>query len=135
RGVEPSICSARTPRRRRQRAAKKTKAVKISSVIRPDTMTRKMKRASTLPAAVEARSGHNGKLSNISCLTRSRLTRFCLTQASSRRRQFLQPEQNEQKDPQHQNGEAGSQLQNVAHDCAVFPGRSIVVIAIQQHLI
>jgi hypothetical protein len=29
-------------------------------------MSRKMNRASTFPAAVEARSGHNGKLSNIS---------------------------------------------------------------------
>jgi hypothetical protein len=28
-------------------------------------MSRKMKSASTLPAAVEARSGHNGKLLNI----------------------------------------------------------------------
>src|SRR5579864_3111757 len=40
-------------------------ATKIKSVIIPETMSRKMKRASTLPAAVEALAGHSGKLSNI----------------------------------------------------------------------
>src|ERR1700685_558535 len=38
---------------------------KTSSDIIPETRIRKMKRASTFPATVEARSGHNGKLSNM----------------------------------------------------------------------
>src|ERR1700736_3004833 len=95
-------------------------------------MSRKMKRASTLPAALEALAGHNGKLSNISCLTRSRC---CLTHSSSRRGQFLQPEENEEEQSQHQNGDSSSQPQNVAHDRAVFSGCGIVVIAVEQHLI
>jgi hypothetical protein len=37
----------------------------MSSVINPDTMSRKINNASTLPAIVEARSGHNGKLLNM----------------------------------------------------------------------
>jgi hypothetical protein len=41
-GVEPSICSARTPGRRRKRAAKKTTRTKTSRAIIPVTMRRKI---------------------------------------------------------------------------------------------
>src|SRR5580704_7799756 len=99
----------------------------MSRVINPDTMSRKMKRASTLPAAVEARSGHNGKLSNISCSTRFRVTRSCLTrcclgQSSSRWRGFLQPEQDEDQAAEKEDGDATSDPQHIAHGRSVFSG-------------
>src|ERR1700728_5514942 len=125
-------------------------AEKISRVINPDTISRKMNRASPCPAAVEARAGHNGKLSNISCLIRSYLIRscptrccrdgFCLTRTgviptASLRRQFLQAEQNQQQAAHDHNCETTAQSQNVAHDGAVFSGCRGVVIAVEQHLI
>src|SRR5271169_1201592 len=109
-------------------------AVKISRVINPETINRKMKRASTLPAVVEARSGHNGKLSNITCLTRSSLSR-CSLSRNPPRSGFVEPEKNEQQTTEEQDGESCSQPQNVADNRAIFAGGGIVVIAVEQHLI
>src|SRR5215470_5374565 len=105
------------------------RATKISNVIMPDTMSRKMNNASTLPAMLEARSGHNGKLFNISCLNRPYLTPSPLT-PSCPRRNALQSEQHEK-----QNRQPCANFQHVADDRAVFSSRGIVVIAVEQYLI
>src|SRR5438309_3376163 len=105
------------------------RVAKISRVINPQTISRKMNRASTLPAAVEALSGHNGKLSNISGLN-FRLHRSCRA-GNPALRGLVQPEQNDQQAAQQQNGGTGSQPQNVGDDRAVFSGGGIVVIAIE----
>src|SRR5579862_184414 len=109
-------------------------ATKIRSVIIPDTMSRKMNRASTLPAMLEARCGHNGKLSNISPFKSDCVTGFCVFPVSTRRNP-LEIEERDQQASQNQNGEASAQIQNVTDDRAIFPGGGIVVIAIQKNLV
>src|SRR5580700_4497989 len=121
-GVEPSICSARTPGRWRKRAAKKTRQVKISRVIIPVTMSRKMYRASTCPAIVEACCGHNGKLLSIPSLCR-RLPGYG----------EIQSPQDKEKSSEHENRCSRRQPQNIADHRTVFSGLRIVVIAIEQH--
>src|SRR5580692_5952583 len=105
------------------------RALKIKSVINPDTMIRKMNRASTLPAVLEALCGHNGKLSNI-----SRVFQFRLVPALVRRG-AIQADENKEQSADEDDRETGTQLQHVAHDRAVFSGCRIIVIAVQQHLI
>src|SRR5438309_4881659 len=65
RALEPSICSAWWPLRRRYRMAKTVIMVKIASAIDPHRINRNMYRASTFPAIVEALSGQSGRLSNM----------------------------------------------------------------------
>src|SRR2546426_2968322 len=103
---------------------------KMSSVTIPVMMTRKMKRASTLPAIVEARSGHNGKLLNMSL---TRCSRFWVRLSSWQR--AFQSEHDEQESAQNQNRRRSRQAQNVGDDGAVLSARRIIVVAVEQHLI
>src|SRR6266576_1178252 len=98
-------------------------ATKMRRDINPETMSRKMNRASTLPAMLEARCGHNGKLSNILRLT-SCLMRLHVI-PSFTRGDSLQAEENEDQGADEQDGQRAAHFQHVADDRAVFAGGGI----------
>src|SRR5438445_13186261 len=101
---------------------------KMSSVTIPVMMSRKMKRASTLTAIVEARSGHNGKLLNMSL---TRCSRFWVRLSSWQR--AFQPEHDEQESAQNQNRRRSRQAQNDDDDRAVLSPSRMRVAAVEQH--
>src|SRR5579859_105373 len=111
-------------------------ATKISSDISPDTMSRKMNRASTLPAVLEACCGHNGKLVNIFRAIQLRVSQGCgFVIPRFAGRDLLQTDEDENQSAEEQNRDAAAELQHVADDCAVFSGGRIVVIAVEENLI
>src|SRR5580765_4960900 len=131
-------------------------AVKIRSVIIPETINRKMNRASTLPAVIEARSGHNGKLSNIFFSGSQKfefrmqneqggeiflhagfivLTPSYMTPVPAARCCFFQAEEDQDHSAEQKNCQHSTDFQHVGHDRAVFSGGGVVVIAVKENLI
>src|SRR5580698_427056 len=123
---EPSICSASTPRRRRYMVANTTIMAKIATHINADNATRKMYRASILPAPAEARIGQSGKLSNIK-LNGSPSSGIVGSRSHA--------EHHDEECSKNEHRCASRQLQHSANDCSVFPGVRVVVVAVEQHLI
>src|SRR5881296_90851 len=134
RAVEPSICSAKTPLRRRNLTANTTIAVKMATLTIADKKTRKTKSASTLPAVVEAFAGQSGKVSNIVRIQSSVVGRqssaCCVSICTS-----PMPDQHRHENSHDQNRRECGELQDARDDRSVLAGCRIVVIAVQQHLI